>query len=129
MPAPINAYTNSVESSQTVTTTTETEAVRIKEVNTNHLQRQVAITGVVNITVGTGGASVTLRVRRDSVSGTVIGVAQAVTVTAGSTYSLAVQARNEPGEVARATYVVTVTVAGATGNSTINYAYVGATAY
>jgi hypothetical protein len=50
-------------------------------------------------------------------------------VAAGSNYSLAVQALDAPGEVAGATYVFTVAVGAATGNSTVNYAHLGATVY
>jgi hypothetical protein len=50
-------------------------------------------------------------------------------VAAGSNYSLAVQALDAPGEVAGATYVITVAVTAATGNSTVNYAHLGATVY
>jgi hypothetical protein len=118
-----------VASSQTVTTTAETLVAQVKEINTSGLQRNVAMLGIVNITVGTGGTSITLRVRRESVSGYVVGVATSHTVAAGSTYSLAIQAIDQPGEISRAVYVLTVTVAGATGNSTVNYAHLGATVY
>jgi hypothetical protein len=129
MPSPVNVATVAATGSQTITTTTETVVATLSGLNTGIAQSRVAITGIVNITVGTGGTSVTLRVRRAAVSGTVVGVAISHTVTAGSTYSLAVQALDSPGEVAGATYVVTVAVTAATGNSTVNYAHLEATVY
>jgi hypothetical protein len=59
----------------------------------------------------------------------VIGVPVSHAVAAGSTYSLTIVEVDEPGEVSHAQYVVTVAVTGATGNSTVNYAYLGATVY
>jgi len=129
MPSPVNVATVAATGSQTITTTTETVVATLSGLNTDRSQSRVALTGVVNITVGTGGTSVTLRVRRASVYGAVVGSALSHTVAAGSNYSLAVQALDAPGEVAGATYVITVAVTAATGNSTVNYAYVGATVY
>jgi hypothetical protein len=129
MPSPVNVATVAATGSQTITTTTETVVATLGGLNTAPSQSRVAMTGIVNITVGTGGTSVTLRVRRASVSGTVVGVAMSHTVAAGSNYSLAVQALDSPGEVAGATYVVTVAVTAATGNSTVNYAHLEATTY
>jgi len=129
MPSPVNIYTATVTSSQSVTTTTETAVATMSRLNVDRIQRRIQFNGLVNITPGTGGTSVTLRVRRGSVGGTIVGVAQAQAVTAGSTYSIAINVTDEPGEVAGAGYVLTVAVASATDNSTVNYAHLLAVVY
>jgi hypothetical protein len=129
MPAPVNVHTSVVTTGQAVTTTSETVVATLAGLNVDRIQRRVGFGGLVNILVGTGGTSVTVRVRRGSVSGAVVGVAQGQAVAAGSTYSIAVDALDEPGEVAGATYVLTVAVAAATANSTVNYAHLAAVVY
>jgi hypothetical protein len=85
----------------------------------------VAVVGSLNITVGTGGTSVTVRVRQGSLTGALVGVAQVATVTAGNVVTLDV-GELDASPVSPATYVVTVAVAGASANSTVNRALVTA---
>jgi hypothetical protein len=129
MPSPVNVYTVSLPFSQPITGAAETVVALLSGLNVDRIQRRVRFQGLANVMVGTGGTSVTVTLRRSGVTGPIVGVAQAETVTAGSTYSIALDALDEPGEVANANYVLDVAVAGATGGSTVNYAYLGATVY
>ncbi len=71
---------------------------------------------LLKFTAGTGQTSVTLRWRRNSLTGTVVGVAQAVNVTAANTSDNVHAAEDAPGDVANQVYVLTATQAGGAGN-------------
>lgn len=97
------------------------------------LLSQVVVDGFINYTPGTLCTSVTVRVRRTSIAGTVVGPAQVVTTTAGNATAIPIAAADAavqatpptlPGQI----YVVTLQQTGAsTGAGTVNYAVVTAT--
>lgn len=83
----------------------------------------IYVWGFAAFTVGTDGASVLARIRRDSVSGTIIAATGAVNegVTAATQLATRIvfgrdEAPTMPGEV----YVLTLTVASATAASTVS---------
>jgi hypothetical protein len=96
------------------------------------LLSHVIVDGFVNYSTGTLTTAVTLRVRRASLVGTLVGVAQVLTTTASTTYSIpfsvddpliAATPPTIPGQI----YVVTLqqTSTGAAG--TVNYSVATAT--
>lgn len=103
-----------------VPTTTETVVATIPNVNTQDPGANVAIEATVTLTTGTATTAVVLRIRRGSVTGTIIGEAETDTPigAAGSTDPYSIGATDQPGEVASQNYVVTVQQTAATGNGT-----------
>lgn len=85
----------------------------------------VRVYGVV--TTGTGSATYQVRVRRDSLTGTVLGdaIAQTVLVAAGGTEPFEITVTDErAGNLNSVTYVATLEIASASGNSTVGQAYI-----
>lgn len=103
-------------------TTAETVVATLTGVSTNQPGQTVALRGNYQITLGTGTTAVTTRIRRDSVTGTLVGEANAEqdSTAAGSTegHSIEVEEVN-PGEFSGRTYVLTVQQTAATGNGTV----------
>jgi len=112
-----------------LTTTTETVVASLSGVQTDNIYRRILLSGVVEVNPGTGATSLTLRIRRDSVSGTAIGTAVTVACTASTKLSATIAATDEPGEVAGQTYVLTAQQGGATGNGTCDVALLSALSY
>lgn len=123
MPSPINTPVPTTATGVTVTTTAETVAVISSPVNTDQNESVVVLDGLVDITVGTGGATVTLKLERGNVAGgTLVQAVGPLTVTAANRYQASILGIDRPGVVTGQLYVLTVTVASATGNSTVNFA-------
>jgi len=93
----------------------------------NPLISGVIVDGVINLTPGTATTGMTIRVRRGSLTGALVGPAQQLTPTAGSPASHAFSAY-DTAPVSGQPYVVTMQAAGATAASTANYAVATATA-
>jgi hypothetical protein len=110
-------------------TTAETVVASITGVQTDNIRRRLLLSGVVEVTPGTGATSLALKIRRDNGSGTAIGTAVTVACTASSKVSASIAATDEPGEVAGKTYVLTVTQGAATGNGTCDVALLSALSY
>lgn len=122
MPSPLNTPLPTVGTSTTVTTTAETVVNTSSAVNTDTVEQVVAIDAVVDLTVGTGGATVTLKIERGTVAGgTLVQAVGPLTVTAGNRVQQSIMAVDRPGVVTGQQYALTVTVASASGNSTCNY--------
>jgi hypothetical protein len=113
----------------TLTTTTETVVATISSVTTTNIYRRLLFAGVVEVNPGTGATGLTVRIRRDSVSGTAIGTAVVVAATAGSKIDVSMAATDEPGEVVKQTYVLTVQQTAATANGTCDVALLSALSY
>lgn len=88
----------------------------------------VDLEGSVDITIGTAGTSVTLKLERGSVAGgTVVATFGPFTVTAGNRYNFSINTSDsQANELAGAAYVLTATVANATAASTVNAVNVNA---
>lgn len=117
-----NAHANAV-SGGTLVTTAETVLATLTAFNENEageFAEGVLIQGSTNLLIGTGGTAVVLRIRKASLTGALVGLAQTVTVAAASVVGLSIQEVDpvliQPGLV----YVLTASVTGASGNSTNN---------
>lgn len=74
-----------------------------------------------SITIGTGGTTLTMRVRQNTIAGALVDSAVPFTVTAGTTnYLSAVWLDSVLAYTSGITYVVTGQVTGASANSTVN---------
>jgi hypothetical protein len=93
----------------------------------------VVIDGFINYTAGTLGTQITLRVRRNSLTGTAVGPVQNVTTVAANATAIPVAALDSlvqasPPQMPGQVYVVTCQQVGsATAAGTVNYAVVTAT--
>lgn len=106
-----------------VPTTTETIIATIGPFNENQVApaQGIAFDGNINMTIGTAGTAVTVRVRQGAlVTGTLVGVAQAQTVTAGNTVNIPIAELDPTLVQVGAQYVVTVQQTAATANGTVN---------
>jgi hypothetical protein len=101
--------------------------VPMPALNENPLISGVVVDGVINLTAGTGTTGGTIRVRRGSLTGALVGPAQQLVPTAGSPGPVAFSAF-DPAPVSGQPYVVTYQAAGATAASTANYVVATATA-
>lgn len=114
--------TNTQTGAQTVTTTSETVIATIV-VGTSG-PNDVVMQAVCDLTLGASVTGVTLRVRRDSVTGAVVGdpLLWTMPVATVPRATMPFAAVDPARDCAGATYVLTVTQAGATGNGTVNFA-------
>jgi hypothetical protein len=79
----------------------------------------VALTGMANITIGTSGTAVTLRLRADSLTGTIIATSGLVTAVAAAIQPFAIFGSPAAAEIAARTFVLTAQVQAGAANSTI----------
>lgn len=125
----LRTYDNRVTSDQTVVTTAETVVATISNLATYKPGEPINLRGEVQMTMGTATTAITLRIRRDSVTGTVVGEGnpEQIETAAGSTEDHDYQTNDVfSGEVANQTYVLTVQQTAATGNGSVLYAYLEA---
>lgn len=102
---------------------TEKVILTSSPVSTPRQGATITITGHVNETPGTGGTAVVVRVRRGTLTGTVVGVAETDTLAAGNSESIAIDCVDSGIDVDGMVYVVTVQVTGAGANAgTVNFA-------
>lgn len=114
-------YSSEVSADTTLVTTSETVIATVSGVNTYRPGETLRIVASATITIGTSGTGLTFRVRRDSITGTVVNQADTVQIetAAGSTEDHAITCEdNIAGEIANATYVLTVQQVAATANGT-----------
>jgi hypothetical protein len=107
----------------TVVTTNETILATLGPFNENQVPpaQGIAFDGNINITIGTAGTAVTVRVRQGTtITGALVGVAQVQTATAGQTINIPIAELDPTLVQQNAQYIVTVQVTAATGNSTVN---------
>ena len=124
MPDPIQFVSSQALASTSLPTTVETVVASIVVPIVTPQAPTVSIEANMNILVGTAGTGLTLRIRRDSLTGAVVGNAQSYTLAAGATQNVSVCADDNPGEESTRTYVVTVAQVAATGSGTCNQANV-----
>lgn len=111
-----------VITAQTITTTTETVVVTGPNLVTPKDVWFAVVLWYVQITLGTGTTSLTVRVRKNSLTGAIVGNPQALTVTASNVAAFSGQAVDTGSFTASTLYVVTVQQGAATGNATVNEA-------
>lgn len=125
------SYSSEVTANTTLVTTAETVVATISNVSTYQPGEKIHLSAQAQLTTGVGTTAVTPRIRRDSVTGTVVNEANAITIgaAAGSTESFEVQCEDSfSGEVANQTYVFTLEQAGASANGTALFAHAQAEA-
>lgn len=106
----------------TLTTTNETVIATLTGVSTTGPGQTVRLAGDAQITTGTNTTALTLRVRRASVSGTLVGEGNAVQISAaaGSTEDHSVEVEEvDPGEFMGRTYVLTAQQTAATADGAV----------
>lgn len=93
------------------------------------VQRDVVIDGFLNFTAGAGTTAIIVRIRRGSLTGTLVGVAQTHVMAAGSVASIAFAADDLPpsNPPVGGSYAITVQQTGGTGAGTANYLVATAT--
>lgn len=126
----LRVYNVDVSADTTVVNAAETVVATLTNVSLQSANQSVRLHGQINILTGTSTTSVVLRVRRDSVSGTVIGEAETDTLAAavGGTEDHDIEVTDAPGvELAGATYVLTVVQTAGAANGTVNHASLEAT--
>jgi hypothetical protein len=117
MPGPISRpasqfFTGDV----TLTAATEVVVLTIPGINTENISQTVRLLSSIQVTTIAGATTLTLRWRRASLTGTLVGEANAITSVASSTNTYTHAVDDNPGEVASLPYVLTATQAGS--NST-----------
>ena len=122
MPSPFVHVTQAT--AVNVPTTTETVVVTSDDVPlTMSGGEGVSVRGVVNMLAGTATTAVVLRVRQNTLTGTLVGVAQTFTLAAGATASIPYSVLDTTASTTPVSqYVVTMQQTAATGNGTANIA-------
>jgi len=80
----------------------------------------VYLSAWATLTVGTDGASILTRIRRDSIAGSVIAASGATTATAAQLVDRSIAGVDESPTFPNEVYVVTMTVASASAASTVS---------
>lgn len=110
-----------IASAQTITTTTELEAGVVSAGGRTTPQGEgLCVSGILNVTAGTGTTAVVVRVREGrGIAGTLVGTAKTHTLAAGASASIPFcEYDSAVGE--NQIYSVTIQQTGATGNGTVN---------
>lgn len=113
------------ETDVTLVTTAETVVATLTGVSTGQAGQFIDLRGKANITLGASTTAVVMRVRRDSLTGTVVGEVQTeqISSAAGSTEDHEIfRQESNAGEFVGRTYVVTVSQTAASANGTVNNA-------
>lgn len=115
------------ETDTTLVTTAEAVVATVTGTSANQAGQTVAVRGTYNITLGTNTTAVVTRVRRDSLTGTVVGEVQTEQIfsAAGSSEEHEIYREDVgAGEFSGRTYVVTASQTAASANGTVNNASV-----
>lgn len=118
----VRKFSTATTADTTLVTTAETVVATLAGVSTNQPGQTVGLRGSVRVTTGTNTTATTLRIRRDSLTGTLVGEAtpEQVEAAAGSTEGHDIYAEeSSPGEFIGRTYVLTVEQTGATANGSV----------
>jgi len=123
-------YNVNVAADTTIVTTAETVVATLTGVSVARLGEPVRLHGEFTITTGANTTGLTIRCRRDSLTGALVDEAQTdqIETAAGSTEDHDfVVTDPAPGELANATYVLTVAPVAASANATVTHASLEAT--
>jgi hypothetical protein len=115
----VRQFSSYASADTALVTTAETVIATLAGVSTNQPGQTVALRGEAQITTGANTTAVTLRVRRDSLTGALVGEANAaqVSAAAGSTEDHSVYVEEvAPGEFSGRTYVLTAQQTAASAN-------------
>lgn len=92
---------------------TETVVATLNGVNVDRPDARVDLVGFVQVTTGGVGSGIVPRIRRDSLTGTLVGEGNNINAVASNTVSVPLNVQDAPPEMAGGTYVLTLTVTGA----------------
>jgi len=118
-------YSSNVAADTTLTTTAETVVATLSGVASQRAGQVVRLHGQINITTGTTTSAVVMRVREDSLTGTLVDEleTQTLATATGSPEDHEIVVTHSPsGELSGKTYVLTVSQTAATANGTVNHA-------
>ena len=118
----VRTFSNYNTVDTTLVTTAETVVATLPGVSTNQAGQTVALRGQAIVTTGGSTTGMTLRIRRDSLTGTLVGETDpdAVFAAAGSTETHDLYAEDTgAGEFSGRTYVLTATQIAAAANGTV----------
>lgn len=124
-----NTFSAHNTTNTTITTTAETVVATLTGVSTGRAM-DVRLQGWVQYNTAANATGVTARIRRGStVSGTLVGEANAITIqaVAGSAEELSIEVTDPAMDASGLTYVLTLEVAGATANPSAMQATLTAT--
>lgn len=120
MPGAVNQTALNSATAVTDGGATETVVLTSNPVNVDTIQRRVLIQGMVDITPGSATATVTIRIRRTSLTGTLVATIGPIAGAAATEQPIPFLCEDQPVESAGLTYVVTSQSASASGNGTVN---------
>ena len=105
---------------------TEHVVLTLTGIETPGRNTTVNLIGVLNITVGTNGVAVVVKVRRGTTtSGVEVGTSTTDTGVATDKYTIPIAVTDTLADSAGASYVVTVTETSASADGTVNYVSLG----
>lgn len=129
----MTAWTQTVDttnlSNTTLVTTAETVVCTLTGISTPMTGRRVRLTAHASIISGASTTSMAVRIRRDSLTGTLVGTSETDTIpgAAGTQADYTILVVDTPAEVANATYVMTVSQTAASANGSVPLASMSAT--
>lgn len=106
----------------------ETVICQTPAITVDFTARLVYLTSAVNMTVGTSGTAVTLRLRRTGLTGTLVIASPALTAVAANIISIGIDTTDTPGDLSGLVYVLTAQVTAGAATSTIGTVALAATA-
>lgn len=125
MPGPtpwsITAFTYSA-ANQTIVTTAETVIATLSSINSRSVGVPINLNGFAVVTLGASTTSLVLRVRQDSLTGSVVGASSSTSTAQATlaTVAAAIEVQDASAvEYANKTYVLTAVCTAATANSTV----------
>lgn len=126
---PVRNYTQTVTADTTLVTTAETVVATLSNVGTTRPGEPIKLKGWAQITTGGSTTAITLRVRRDTLTGTLVGEGnpENVSAAAGSTEAHEISTQDSfAGEVPSQTYVLTAQQTAAAANGSCLQAFLEA---
>jgi len=125
----LRQYNSEASTDVPLVTTAETVVATVTGISNGNAGVPIRLRAIAQLTTGTNTTGVIPRVRRDSLTGTVVNEANTVTIgaAAGSTEQFDIDC-DDPvaGEVANATYVFTLQQVAASANGSALYSYIQA---
>jgi len=117
-------FTQTLDVVASLTDDAETVVGLLYPVTVALVNETIKLHGHVNVTVDATTTALEIGIRRDSISGSLIGLPQQVGQTAafgaGSIVACDIDVEDTPGALSGGTYVLTAAATGATGPSTVN---------
>ncbi len=122
MPPPFQRVWSTTEAGDvTCPLATETVVATLNGVSVPDPGSAVRLHGTAHVLTGVGATTITPRIRRTSLTGALIGEADAIAVVASSIVAIVYDVDDLPGDVASLPYVLTLTCAGVAGTKNNSY--------